>query len=670
MRRFFVLLILALLLCISVSAEGLDNFPESRSLAPSTFHDVQPKDWYYSGVSSAYGIKIMEGTGDGFAPQQTVPWSQAVTIAARVRSAYLDEAIPAVDGPWYMPYVAYAEACGILPANHPEGAEWNTAAIDRQSIAYLFSAVVQPKDCPAISDQSIPDLDRVDADKREAVAMLYSAGIFTGKPDGSFDPSGLTTRAELATILTRLLRPAYRIGYDSRINADMRGQERNFDLSSGICYDEAAVYLIFREDSHGHDGERHIYRRDKATGEVTTLYTVQGKEREGLSDLSIHDGWLYFIKRNSNNDRLLMRLSLADGSTETLCRTTSKNYLDRYLIYDGRIFTLQSGDEFIDTVGELKNGQIQPITKAKMIMHLDGFGGKLYYGADYGRELRSYDLRTGEFELLLEDLIDYIIEDGSVIYLHWERDAEGRSDYSTQLWMASLADTARPVKYGTVPQSAATHYVNLASDGKNVYYMASSSSVLYRLVAGQEAQPMITNRWATVENPIFWDDCYMAGNPGLVASNYTGEYPVTTGFGTANPVTTNLDHWLGRSALLDRSSFPAENAVYSDDTPMTGDQNIAIRRAYYSNGQLVLDIDYRNNDTDQNHALYCFDLTIKANGVTIAENVRVVHSTYAIKPGSYQYFTAIIQGEDLLQADADLTNLEWTCTATYNRTDK
>ena len=645
----------------------MDNFPDSRSLTATTFHDVRPNDWYYSGVSSAYAMKIMEGTGDGFAPQQTVPWSQAVTIAARVRSAYLEETIPAVEGEWYAPYVAYAEACGILPANHPEGSDWNTASIDRQSIAYLFRAVVQPKDCPAISDQSIPDLDRVDADKREAVSMLYGAGIFTGKPDGSFDPTGLTTRAELATILTRLLRPAYRVGYDSRINDDMRGQERNFDLNSGICYDETAVYLIFREDTHGHDGERHIYRRDKATGEVTTLYTIDHKNTENIYSLSLYDGWLYFIERSSNNDRLLKRLSLADGSMETLCRTSHRTSLDSYLIYDGRIFTLQSGDDFIDTLGELKNGQIKPITKAKMIMHLDGFGGKLYYGADYGNELRSYDLATGKTELLLEDMIDYIIKDGSVIYLHWKRDAEGRSSYSTQLWMASLADTARPVKYGTVPQSAATHYVNLASDGKNIYYIASSSSVLYRLVAGQEAQPVLTNRWATVENPIFWDDCYMAGNPGLVVANYTGEYPVTIGFGTANPVTTNIDHWLGRSALLDHTSFPVESTVYANDEPMGEEQNVAIRRAYYSGNQLILDIDYRNHETEKTHALHYLDLTVTASGVTLAENVRVVHGIF-IKPGKTTQLTVVIQGADLQTATAALTDLDWVCGIGYNRT--
>ena len=146
-----------------------------------------------------------------------------------------------------------------------------------------------------------------------------------------------------------------------------------------------------------------------------------------------------------------------------------------------------------------------------------------------------------------------------------------------------------------------------------------------------------------------------------------GAEAAKTFFGTANPVTTNIDHWLGRSALLDHTSFPVESTVYANDEPMGEEQNVAIRRAYYSGNQLILDIDYRNHETEKTHALHYLDLTVTASGVTLAENVRVVHGIF-IKPGKTTQLTVVIQGADLQTATAALTDLDWVCGIGYNRT--
>ena len=520
-------------------------------------------------------------------------------------------------------------------------------------------------DCPAISDLTIPDLEAVAADKQDAVRSLYAAGIFTGKDGGNFDPTGLTTRAELATILNRLLRPAYRVAYDSRVNTDMVGQESNFAHSGGLCYDEEAVYLIYREDDPEATEYQHILRRDKKTGQVTTLYSTDGTKYSNLHDLYLCDGYLYFVEIESNSNRTLKRISINGGQAEKLCTTPSSNDLDYFIIYDGRLFTLQvqmtANFDFVYTLGELQGNSIKPLGKYHDVNSIYGFNGKIYVEAAYGKELHAYDLTTGKTEKLLEGTERCVFNGGTVYYLLWEN-----KHYSDQVWMASLADPARAVKYGTVPESALTHYVNLAHDGTDLYYIASSSYVLYRIVPGQVAEKVLTNRFGTVENPIIWEDCFLAGNPGLSAGgNYVGEYPVTTGIGTPNVFRTNVDHWLGYSALMVRTAFPQSGKAYTNNAPLAEGDSLAVRKAYYSGDSLVLDVDYYNPDTAKIRAIRNMDVTVTAAGVTLAKDVRVVDNE-DVKPGKTSKLTIVIQGEDLLATGVDLSDLKWKIGVSYN----
>ncbi|MFR8333429.1 MAG: S-layer homology domain-containing protein [Oscillospiraceae bacterium] len=57
--------------------------------------------------------------------------------------------------------------------------------------------------CPAI-----PSGDRISEFAAEAVLWATDAGIFEGFPDGTFQPQGALTRAQLAKILTVLNRYA------------------------------------------------------------------------------------------------------------------------------------------------------------------------------------------------------------------------------------------------------------------------------------------------------------------------------------------------------------------------------------------------------------------------------------------------------------------------------
>ena len=55
----------------------------------------------------------------------------------------------------------------------------------------------------AVSYDDFSDKDKIVND--DAVSMLVELNVINGKDDGSFDPEGIVTRAEMATILHRAL---------------------------------------------------------------------------------------------------------------------------------------------------------------------------------------------------------------------------------------------------------------------------------------------------------------------------------------------------------------------------------------------------------------------------------------------------------------------------------
>ena len=104
-----------------------------------------------------------------FSPKQTVSWAQAVAIAVRIHAACNDGEIAETGGAWYEPYIAYATEAKLLPSTCPDGSAVTAKTITRQELAGLFANVLRAEDLPAINDQTIPDLNAVDAEFREAV---------------------------------------------------------------------------------------------------------------------------------------------------------------------------------------------------------------------------------------------------------------------------------------------------------------------------------------------------------------------------------------------------------------------------------------------------------------------------------------------------------------------
>ena len=177
------------------------------------FSDVEPDDWFYGHVKSAYDLGIMTGKGDGiFAPLGVVSLAEAAAMAARLHSDYIGDYHDFSGGmPWYAPAVEYAAAQGIIQ----EGDFSNyLVPATRAQFAYILSRAL-PSDAleevNTVEDNSLPDV-RMGDPYAQNIYLLYRAGIISGRDArGAFSPSSTLTRAEAAGIVSRIADAGLRV---------------------------------------------------------------------------------------------------------------------------------------------------------------------------------------------------------------------------------------------------------------------------------------------------------------------------------------------------------------------------------------------------------------------------------------------------------------------------
>lgn len=194
-------LVLAGALCLSpaLAADVSDKFPAVNAFNPAFYPDVPSDAWYIEEAQVCYETGIMLGTQTGFAPSNQVTVAEVAVMAARLASAISGIAIPEGDN-WYQPSVDFLTGAGIyVPENLAEPAT-------REEFFQLLASVLAPDYTAALNSiTALPDTDSAE------VLRFYNAGILTGTDEyGTFNASGVLTRAEAAAMIARVVRPELR----------------------------------------------------------------------------------------------------------------------------------------------------------------------------------------------------------------------------------------------------------------------------------------------------------------------------------------------------------------------------------------------------------------------------------------------------------------------------
>lgn len=176
------------------------------------FTDVEDTAWYKDAVDFASSHELFNGvSGTEFAPTETMNRAMLVTVLHRL------EDTPAVtetdlfddvdDGTWYTDAVAWADTNGIVNG-YGNGSFGPTDSVTREQIAAILYRYMQylGMDVSARDDLSrFGDGAKTSDWANEAMQWAVGAGIINGKSDTVLDPGGDATRAEVATMLQRII---------------------------------------------------------------------------------------------------------------------------------------------------------------------------------------------------------------------------------------------------------------------------------------------------------------------------------------------------------------------------------------------------------------------------------------------------------------------------------
>ena len=184
-----------------------------------TFSDVRINDWYYTYVMACAQHGAISGTtspvnGVGtFNPDGKVTLGQFLAVLTRLIAA--DKIDTSLSGHWAMPNYSAAIDIGLIYAYEysSSDAELNKS-LTREEMAVLLSRAAEingePLEILPGIENNINDLDKVSSDKVTAVKQAYSSGLLFGVNNDNFDPKGTMTRAQMATVVCRLMNYAPR----------------------------------------------------------------------------------------------------------------------------------------------------------------------------------------------------------------------------------------------------------------------------------------------------------------------------------------------------------------------------------------------------------------------------------------------------------------------------
>lgn len=180
------------------------------------WNDVKEKDWFADAVQFTVSHELMNGVDRyEFAPNAPMTRAMLVTVLYRLEDqpeiTGSGDSFGDVDAKgWYAEAVAWASENGLVNGTE-KGFEPN-ANISREQIATIlyryakYIGLVGQDDAVSGDVSKFEDRESVSPWAQEAMAWAVEVGLFKGDDTNSLNPQGEATRAEVATLLERLIK--------------------------------------------------------------------------------------------------------------------------------------------------------------------------------------------------------------------------------------------------------------------------------------------------------------------------------------------------------------------------------------------------------------------------------------------------------------------------------
>ena len=175
-----------------------------------SYNDVTAGDWFTPDVIYVTLTGLMNGTGDGFSPNNSINRAQLVTVLYRMagepevtgENPFTD--VP--DGQWYTDAVLWAAENGITEGTSETTFAPNSALSreDMATLLYRFADFETEEPIEITGDLSgYTDADLVADYAVDAMTWAVGEGVISGIGDNTLAPDNTASRAQMATVLTR-----------------------------------------------------------------------------------------------------------------------------------------------------------------------------------------------------------------------------------------------------------------------------------------------------------------------------------------------------------------------------------------------------------------------------------------------------------------------------------
>lgn len=210
------------ILCLLLTVCLLLGFMNGVAFAAGGFNDVEENDWFFSGVEYACSNGIIQGvTETAFEPNSEIDRTALVEALYNysVKNGYdvtvgLDTNILSYDDAFDIregAYEAFQWACGsvLIPDKGATSLRPNEKVSREQMVMLLYDYALLYGINPTAGEDtnilSYTDVFNINHDKAyKAFQWACGTGIIVGTSASTLNPSGSTTRAQLATVLMRL----------------------------------------------------------------------------------------------------------------------------------------------------------------------------------------------------------------------------------------------------------------------------------------------------------------------------------------------------------------------------------------------------------------------------------------------------------------------------------
>lgn len=187
------------------------TYDEAVAKVVEKYPDIN-NHWAASSIAFVVNRGLMGGVADGqFGPNLQLTRGMLVTILGRLEgfdaSKYTTSSFSDVSADaWYAPSVQWAAEMGIV-SGVGDGKFAPDQAITREQLAailanYAAKKNIELKDGPSVK---FADSNKISPWAASAMDAMVKAGIIRGNADGTLNPQGTATRAEVATMLQRFI---------------------------------------------------------------------------------------------------------------------------------------------------------------------------------------------------------------------------------------------------------------------------------------------------------------------------------------------------------------------------------------------------------------------------------------------------------------------------------